>query len=302
MKALEFNVGTFKCTLVPDGTFAYHNPGTVFAANAPRQELSEALRRQGIDLESWHEYATPYPCLLVDTGQQRVLVDTGAGGLAPTTGRLIQNLRAAGTPPEEIDVVVVTHAHPDHIGGAIDGEGRLAFPNARYVMHADEWAFWTSAPDLSSLPVGDEIKELILGIARSHLSALQDQIDLIEGEAEIVPGIQALAAPGHTPGQIAISISSQGQQLLCTSDLVLLPIHVERPEWYAAVDLEPERCLASKRRFLELAASGGTLVHGFHFPWPGLGHVTQSGETYTWEPRRRPHLPLQTGQLYLRRL
>jgi len=284
MESYTLKIGTFKCALVPDGTFAYHDPAAGFATNAPRAELSDALRKQGIDLESWHEYVTPYPCLLVDTSQGRVLIDAGAGSLAPTTGRLIQNLQAAGTAPDEIDVVVITHAHPDHIGGAIDGEGKLAFPNARYVMTADEWAFWTSAPDLTKLPVADAIKELILSVAGSHLQALQGQVDLIDGDAEIVPGIQAIATPGHTPGHIAVSISSAGERLLYGSDVLLLPIQVERPEWYAAVDLEPERCLTSKQRFLTLAAREGALVHGFHFLWPGLGRITQQGASWTWQP------------------
>jgi glyoxylase-like metal-dependent hydrolase (beta-lactamase superfamily II) len=102
-----------------------------------------------------------------------------------------------------------------------------------------------------------------------------------------VSGIQALATPGHTPGHISVAISSEGEKLLYGSDVLLLPIHVERPEWYAAVDLEPERCLASKQRFLELAASKGAHVHGFHFPWTGLGHINRSGDTYTWEPVER---------------
>lgn len=280
----HFKVGSFECTVVPDGTFTYPHPGHVFFANAPQDRLEQVLGEHHLDLSRWEHYTSPYPTLVINTGRHRVLVDTGAGEMAPTTGKLIPNLRAEGLGPEDIDTVIITHAHPDHVGGSIDSEGKPAFPNARYVMQKQEWDFWTSEPDLARLPVAEYIKDLILTSARNCLPPIQGQIEFVDDGAEIVPGIYAVAAPGHTPGHMALSISVNGQELLYTSDAALHPIHLEQPKWYAAVDLAPEQALDSRRRLLEKAVAENALVLAFHFPAPGLGHVVQKGDAWKWQP------------------
>ncbi len=137
----SFNVGDIQCVAISDGTFAY--PTNWIFSNVPPEELEGSLREH--DLPS-NQVVTPYTCLLVKTGKHKVLIDTGADGLAPTTGDLLKQLQAEGTTPEEITTVVLTHAHPDHIGGALDANRKPAFPNARYVMSRTEWNFWTSIP------------------------------------------------------------------------------------------------------------------------------------------------------------
>jgi glyoxylase-like metal-dependent hydrolase (beta-lactamase superfamily II) len=280
----HFELGSFKCIIVSDGTFAYPNPAQVFFANAPEEELEQALREHNLDPEQWNEYISPYTGLLIDTGRQRVLVDTGAGGMAPTTGNLIPNLQAEGITPEEIDTVILTHGHPDHIGGTIDDEGKPAFPNARYVMWKEEWEFWTSEPDLSQLAAAEHIIELLLTFARNNLPPIKDQIDLVDAETEVVPGIRLIAAPGHTPGHVAVAVSSGGEELLYMSDTALHFLHMEQPNWYSVVDIAPEQALASRRRIMEKAVAGKALVHASHFPFPCLGNVAQKGEGWQWQP------------------
>ena len=283
----RFKVGDFQCVAVSDGTHTYapptFPPPAIFLfTNAPRERLEETLREHNLYPGQWAEWVSPYICLAVNTGEHQVLVDTGAGDLAPSTGKLLQNLQAAGIAPEDIDTVIITHGHPDHIGGNTDSEGRSTFPNARYIMWKDEWDFWTSGQAEAKLD--EHVREVLLKFARKNLPPIQDQLELVALETEIVSGIRALAAPGHTPGHMALAISSRGEQLLCISDVVLHPIHLEQPEWHAAVDFAPEQVVATRRRILTMAAAGETLVLAFHFPFPGLGHVSQSGDTWQWEP------------------
>lgn len=280
----HFKVGAFECIVVSDGTYAYPNPAQAFFANAPAKHLAQALREHDLDPAQWEQYISPYPSLVINTGQHLVLVDTGAGTMAPTTGRLIPNLQAEGIAPEAIDTVILTHAHPDHIGGNIDGEGRPAFPNARYVIGKQEWDFWMSDPDLSSWQVDEHLKALILACPRKYLPPVEGQLDLIEGETEIVPGIRYIAAQGHTPGHMAVAVTSAGEQVLHLVDTVIHPIHLEHPEWYSPFDLLPEQTVATRRRLLEQAAAEQILVLFHHFVFPCLGHVIPDKKAWRWQP------------------
>ena len=280
----RFKLGTFECIVVSDGTFAYPHPAKIFFANAPKERLERVLSEHNIDPEQWEQHVTPYLCLVINTGEHRVLVDTGAGGLAPTTGKLVPNLQNEGIAPKDIDTVILTHGHPDHIGGNIDSEGKPAFPNARYIIWKDEWDFWTSEPNLAELKIDEHLKELLITFARNNLLPIQDQLNLVDRETEILPGIRTVAAPGHAPGHMAVTISSDSEQLMCTSDTVLLQIHLEQPDWYAAVDFAPEQAIATRRRLLNWAAAERALVLAFHFPFPGLGYAVKKGEAWQWEP------------------
>lgn len=282
----RFKLGDFACTVVNDGSFTYHHPAAVFFANAPEEELARVLAEHKLEPEHWTEYVSPYTALLVDTGRQRVLVDTGAGNMAPTTGNLMSSLQAEGLSPRDIDTVILSHGHPDHIGGTIDEDGRPAFPNARFVIWREEWDFWTSEPDLSHLQATDYIIELLLRFARECLPPLSDQIDLVDTETEVAPGIRLVAAPGHTPGHVAVAVSSAGAELLYISDAALHFLHLEQPDWYSVVDIAPEQMVTSRRRLMERAATNRALVHASHFPFPCLGNVVPKGEAWQWQPVR----------------
>jgi len=285
-ESFHFQLGNFRCMVVSDGFSAYSNPARIFFVNAPKEGLTRVLRDYNIDITEWKEYVSPYPSLLINTGRHLVLVDTGEGEMEPTTGKLIPNLRAEGIAREDIDTVILTHAHPDHIGGNIDKEGKPAFRNARYIMWKDEWDFWISKPNLAALDIGESDKEWLIKFARDHLLPIQDQLSLIDHETEIVPGIRAVAAIGHTPGHMAVSIASGKEQLLCISDAVIHQINLEHPDWYSSYDLAPEQVIATRRRLLGRAATERALVHAYHFPFPGLGHVIQKEDGWEWQPMR----------------
>ena len=273
METYSFDVGTFRCTAINDGIARYWAED--YVVNAPPDDVAAALAVHGHAPDA---IPSPYSGLVVDTGDTRVLIDTGAGDLTPDVGRLHENLRAAGIGPDSIDTVVITHAHPDHIGGNVAENGERALPRARYVIDEREWRFWTDETELAKLAG-------VFGEwSRKHLQPLADYIDPVHDDVEIVDGIEVITTPGHTPGHLGVAIRSGGSELLYVSDAALHPIHLEHPTWRPVWDQDPDAALASRRRLFDQAVTDGALVLAFHFPpFPSLGNVWKRGNGWHWE-------------------
>jgi glyoxylase-like metal-dependent hydrolase (beta-lactamase superfamily II) len=275
----SFRVGEFQCAAVSDGWNDYEPAG--FFTGAAHDEMLVELERAGMTSEV---LTTPYTFLTVNTGEHQVLVDTGAGSLAATTGQLPASLRDAGVREDDIDVVIITHAHPDHIGGLLDGDGRPRYPNARYFIARLEWEFWFSDDAYAKAP------RWFVELARTMVRPFEREISLIEHGSNIVPGVTLLDARGHTPGHSMVAFTSGSSTLVFGSDAVVLPIHLEHPDWTAArYDVDPVAADETKRRVADLMAAEGWLVLFQHFPpFPSLGRIVKSEGAWRW-------MPVETG-------
>ncbi len=276
----RFQLGSLVCTVFSDGYFSY--PTSWFFPNADPGQVAHALYSRGSTMGS---VLSPYTCLLIQTGRHVVLVDAGGGESSRTSGAIGARLEMEGIRARDVDTVVLSHAHPDHIGGTVDAFGRPAFRNARYVLSAAEWEFWTAGrTDLRHLRLPEDVRKQIEFTARRCLGALRFQVEPVEGETEIVPGVRAIPAAGHTPGHIAILLASGGQHLLHLGDAAVHPLHLEHPDWENGFDLAPPAALLTRRELLHRAVSEGMHLMAFHFPFPSVGQVATRGEGWSWKP------------------
>jgi glyoxylase-like metal-dependent hydrolase (beta-lactamase superfamily II) len=221
-------------------------------------------------------------CLCVKMKEHTIMIDTGYGGGTPDTGALTRNLVRAGIPIAEIDIVILSHAHPDHIGGIIGANGQPVFTHARHYMHKKEWIYSTGSPDLSR--IDEFMRELTIKAIQKNLLPLRAQIHLIDHESEIVPGIRIIESPGHAPGHISVSITSGPQQLLCLCDAIHEPAEFSQPDLYRRTDLDPDSAERSRTKLLNQILQPGAMVFASHFPFPGIGQVVKSGDAWQWQP------------------
>jgi glyoxylase-like metal-dependent hydrolase (beta-lactamase superfamily II) len=278
----RFRVGDdISATVLSDGLIG--GPPRVYASDAPEAELQEVLRRAFLPTD---RLTLNLNTLLIETKGRRILLEAGAGQtMGPQGGRIFGNLAAAGLKPEDIDVVVVSHTHPDHVGNLRTADGGKAFPRAAVFAPRADWDFFVrNDPDLSYMPVPEEFRRSFAAAIKRSVEPVASGIELYEPGAEIVPGLATLPAFGHTPGMANFLVQSGNDQLLLTTDLAYHPIvNVDRP-WVPGPDRDKDTALASRRRIFDMAAADGILILGFHYPFPGLGRMLKTDAGYAWVP------------------
>jgi glyoxylase-like metal-dependent hydrolase (beta-lactamase superfamily II) len=279
----RFKVGSFKVATISDGLLKLP-PLPTYAPTAEPKEVERSMVER---FWSPSELAVCFNALYIDTGAHKVLIDTGAGvELGTGLAKLTQNLHSLGIQPQDIDMVIITHAHPDHIGGIVASNGQLTFPNAQYYISDAEWQFWTASTiDRSSLKIPEQFKQGIIAAAKKHLGAITNRVHRFQPNQQIIPGITAIAASGHTPGQSALRIGSGTAQLIVAADVFFNEaFDLEHPEWQTGFDFNPQQAAATRRRLLNQIVNNRTMVIAYHMPFPALGHVRSRGNHYEWEP------------------
>lgn len=259
-----FTLGEYRGVILDVGHFTI-NAATLFA-NAPADLLAAALKKWRFDADGLVFRMKP---LLIDTGRNRVLIDPGTGD---DPGRLLSALKAEGIDPGTVDTVIVTHGHADHYSGCIDAQGRPAFPQARYYMQRAEWQHWLSDPN----PEPHHAETF-----RRLLVPLQDRFTLLDGDAEIVPGITAEITPGHSPGHMIVVI---GGRLVCVADMLVNVIYVAHPDWFAAFDVQAAEVVQGRKALIKRLAREHLWVYGYHFATPGTGRIVADGAAWQWMP------------------
>ena len=205
--------------------------------------------------------------------------------MGPNAGGVFDNLAVVGLGAGDIDTIVVSHTHPDHVGNLRNSEGKKAFPNAVVYAPRADWVFFVlNDPDLSYMPVPRDFRDRFAAAIKRSVEPIAKDIELYEAGAEIVPGLTTIAAPGHTPGMAAFLVHSGSDQLLLTTDLAYHPVvNIDHP-WRPGPDRDKDTALASRRRIFDMAATDKVLVLGFHYPFPGLGRMLKTDMGYAWVP------------------
>ena len=280
----RFKFGDFEITNILDSKVAREGLHPSFGGERPADEMQALARANHIDPQ---RYEHPFIPTVVNTGKELVLFDTGNGALRREReqlrarmpdGRLAERLGEAGYKAADVDVVVITHGHPDHIGGLTEG-GKPVFPNARYVFGAAEFDFWKRGENVREARKFN--RQLFVEIA----VPLADRARFVKPGDEVAPGIRAVDAAGHAPGLLAYHVESGGKRLLIWADTCIhYVVAVQRPEWHIDVDDDKDKAVATRKRILDMVATDGLFVAGFHMPFPGLGLVEKSAAGYRWVP------------------
>lgn len=270
----NFKHGDVHVTLVSDGVLGLGD-GRKLIKEATTEELTQRLEAAFLPADKM-VLQQNIPVLKI--GGKTIIVDTGTGSstmFGDTTGRLPANLKAAGIDPASIDLVALSHCHPDHCGGMIDADGKLVFPNAQVSVNEADFKFWTDEAKLSG-----EMKPFI-EFARARLLPYKDKMTFHKGGQEIAPGLQAMDAPGHTVGHTIFMVSSGAKPLAITVDCAHHHIlFVEKPKIEFGYDTDSKQAVATRLKVWDMLATDRIPFIAYHFPWPGLGNLAKAGDAY----------------------
>jgi glyoxylase-like metal-dependent hydrolase (beta-lactamase superfamily II) len=266
----------FEITTLLDGAASFPNPQSAFAMDQEPETVAAWLEQNNLPAGRME---IPFTPVLVNTGESLILFDTGNGpGARPKRGQLAQQIVAAGYTPGQIDTVVISHMHPDHIGGLME-DGAPAFPNAEYVTGALEYNFFSSDDR-----AGTKTEGLHKMVGRL-VTPLAEKMSFIDPGEAIAPGIEAVAAYGHTPGHMAFHIESEGQRLLLTVDSANhYVLSLARPDWVVQFDMDKDAAAANRKQIFGMIAADRIAFIGYHMPFPGIGYVSTTDQGFRYEP------------------
>ncbi|NOD35036.1 MULTISPECIES: MBL fold metallo-hydrolase [unclassified Ruegeria] len=264
--AKSFTLGDFTVTTLLDGSIARDGAKEIFGGGATDEEFAKVSADNFIPADAAQFFFTPS---LVNTGSELVLFDTGLG-----QGGIQAALADAGVTPDQIDVVVLTHMHPDHIGGMTTNDAPT-FANARYVTAAPEYDFWAAQE------AGNRVGDLVA----AKVTPLAEKMSFIGDSGEVTSGITAVAAYGHTPGHTVYHLESNGQRLILTADLANHYVwSFAHPEWEVRFDMDKAAATAARRNVLGMLAADKVPMVGYHMPFPGAGFVETRGDGFRFVP------------------
>jgi glyoxylase-like metal-dependent hydrolase (beta-lactamase superfamily II) len=265
--ATSFRVGSLSVSALSDTEYVLPNDGKIFGVDAGAAAVAQVLRAAQAPADA---ITLPVDALLVRDGARVILIDAGLG--PKLAGALVASLALTGTSPADVTDVLITHPHPDHVGGLLTMDGHLAFPNAKIRMSAPDWKDFVSHGDEAAL---------------AH--AIEPQVEAFEPGASITPSIRSVSLPGHTPGHVGYRITSGSDSLLDVGDVVHSAIvSLAEPDWTMGFDQDPQGARSMRRRTLGELAQSHQLVFAPHFPYPGIGTIELAGSGFKWQPSSLP--------------
>ena len=282
----RYNVGTHQVTVVCDGVATINLPDN-YIANASKEQVGKVFTEAHLPADKVTHTFNP---LVVNTGPKLVVIDAGLGPAQfeqskGRTGQFHTNLAAAGIDRNNVDIVIISHFHGDHINGLLAAENKPAFPNAEIMVPATEWEFWMDDGEMSK-GMGNPILEGNFKNARRVFDALGRKVTPYESGKELAPGITSMASPGHTPGHSSFVVASGSDKVLVQVDITAGAafLTVKNPEWQFGSDVDKPLAVQTRRKLYDMAIAEKMPIQAFHAAFPGLVRVEKDGNGYRWVP------------------
>ena len=282
----RYNVGTHQVTVVCDGVATVNLPDN-YSSNATKDQISKVLAEAQLPADKVTHTFNP---VVVNTGSKLVVIDTGLGPAQfeqskGRTGQFHNNLAAANIDRNNVDTVIISHFHGDHINGLLAAENKPAFANAEIMVPAAEWKFWMDDGEMSK-GMGNPILENNFKNIRRVFDALGRKVTQYEAGKEVAPGITAVASPGHTPGHTSFIVASGSEKVLVQVDITAGAafLFVQNPDWNLACDVDKPLAVQTRKKLYDMAIAEKMPIQAFHATFPGLVRVEKAGSGYRWVP------------------
>jgi glyoxylase-like metal-dependent hydrolase (beta-lactamase superfamily II) len=279
----RYKVGTHEVTVVTDGANRFRFPDG-FVANKNRDEVNTAWAALYGEKD---QMVIPYTPIAVNTGSKLVVIDTGTSEAnfersKGAAGQFHSNLKASGINPDQVDTVIISHFHGDHINGLLDKDNKLAFPKAEVLVPAPEWKYFMDDAEMAK-QTSDRMKGVFANL-RKVFDALGRKVTQYEADKEVAPGITSVATHGHTPGHMSFVIAQGNGKVFVQSDVTNNPLFVRNPGFHLMFDQDAQMAEATRRKVYDMLAAEKMMVQGFHYPFPAVAYIEKSGSSYREVP------------------